>query len=193
MKKGAWARTADAAALAETATAKRIVRPQTRDDRRLANNRAPRTAKRNLGSMQRVLDMGAAGAPLTLIAKRIGMSRDGLDDWLKSDVEFRRLFDAAQADRALTRVEALDSAAERGDWRAAAWLLERDAATRDDFRMSEAAGAGAGQIAVQVVLPADLAAVLSQPWTKTQGAPVLDHAPLSADDGDDASPGETVE
>lgn len=111
------------------------------------------------------------GAPLYVAAEAAGIARDTLHDWMRrggpkatpeQDPEgiYGELFDAvtrAMAEREVAYASVVHNAA-AGDWRAAAWLLER--LHRESWGKTqtlEHTGPGGGPVQVQtgvVVLPA---------------------------------------
>lgn len=72
------------------------------------------------------------GATLAIAARYAGVSPSRLAGWCKQDLEgnprFRglnALIDRARADAAIALLACIDASAQDGDWRAAAWKLER--------------------------------------------------------------------
>lgn len=148
-KKEGWSPTADAAVIAATDTARRLAHPVTGADHRLVAE-----GRRSPATMQRVLDMIAAGASVALAARRVGMSPDALHDRFRADHAFKQAAEAAGADFGAGLVERIADAGKRGDWRADAHLLDRHPATRDEFGPRPAQGAeGTGPILIQINAP----------------------------------------
>src|SRR4030095_12581780 len=66
-----------------------------------------------------------AGIPLTLAAEAIGVSRQTLYSWKDSHPYIADIWTRAEAQHAVDAVRQITGAAGEGDWRAAAWWLER--------------------------------------------------------------------
>lgn len=73
------------------------------------------------------------GLSLTLAAQRAGISPDSIARWKKGDPVFAAKIARAQANRAKRRIQRIESAGDRGDWKADAWLIERSEETKGDF------------------------------------------------------------
>ncbi|WP_372623056.1 hypothetical protein [Falsiroseomonas sp.] len=163
-----WSRSSDAEAIAATATAERINRPQTARDRALLALDARRTP----AAMQKILDALRAGSTKTLAARMAGLTRQQLDDWFKADPAFLSLAEAAVAECAHEAIQRVQKAGARGDWRADFAMLQAHPETRADFgQVAEAEHHGA-RVVVNLVLPAELRAQLEA----ARPAPrVIDH------------------
>jgi hypothetical protein len=66
-----------------------------------------------------------AGIPLTLAAESLGVSRQTLYDWKERHPYISDIWARAEAQHAVDALKMITSAAGEGDWRAAAWWLER--------------------------------------------------------------------
>lgn len=66
-----------------------------------------------------------AGATYKLAAKAGGVSYDTLNRWRKAREDFARRVEDAEWKAAHRWLDCIDEAAQNGDWRAAAWRLER--------------------------------------------------------------------
>lgn len=64
------------------------------------------------------------GLSYKLAAQRAGVGFDAFNRWRKSNRAFRDQVEVAEAEGAYANIERIDTAAQ-GDWKAAAWLLER--------------------------------------------------------------------
>lgn len=82
---------------------------------------------------ERMVELIAAGTPLALAEQSLGVSRRTVQAWLlrgrETDEEpyhsFARATDAARAKYATQHIQTIEVEASEGDWRAAAYLLER--------------------------------------------------------------------
>ena len=99
----------------------------------------------------RILAQLAEGATYKLAAACIGVSDRTLRDWREQDPAFASACNSARAQHRVKLVKYIDRAAER-DWKAAAWRLERDEETREDFASRSAHGFPPG---ITVVLNVD--------------------------------------
>lgn len=80
-----------------------------------------------------ILDRVATGAPEYLAAQANGIDRTTLGDWKAADPAFAKAIEQAKASRAIHRVNKIEEASDRGDWKATAFLLSRDPLTKEDF------------------------------------------------------------
>lgn len=80
-----------------------------------------------------ILDSIASGAPEYLAAQKAGIDRTTLADWKAIDPSWARAVEQAKASRAIHRVNKIEEASDRGDWKASAFLLSRDPLTKEDF------------------------------------------------------------
>jgi hypothetical protein len=175
-----WQRSPDAAALAKTDTARRLEQPATPQERRLAAGVGG--SKRSMSAAQRLVDMLGLGATPAIAAKRLGMSEAAVRVWLEQDPQLAALCEQAQGDFVASLVERIGEAAAR-DWRAAAHLVERHPASREEYQPAQQAAPAGGAPILQIVLPPDLAAVLTAS-APTPARPTIDHEPLP--EGDEA-------
>jgi len=74
---------------------------------------------------QRICDALRKGATLGMAAKAAGMSRSTLHRWRNRHEGFDRKVQRAKAEAGLDSLDVIESAAAEGDWRAAAWMLEK--------------------------------------------------------------------
>lgn len=95
------------------------------------------------GKAARILERLANGATHDLAAMSEGINRETWRTWRKADPLLQAKAEQAMALRLTKRIGNIDSAAER-DWKAAAWLLERDPMTRDDLKPRETKGDNQG-------------------------------------------------
>jgi hypothetical protein len=65
------------------------------------------------------------GMTYALAAAYAGIHYDTLNEWRRSKAEFSEALTRAEAEGALANLARVEQAAEAGDWRASAWLLER--------------------------------------------------------------------
>jgi hypothetical protein len=66
----------------------------------------------------------AAGVPMRYAAIAGGVSHQTFYVWLREDEKFAERIEEAKAEGTQRRLAKIEAAAEAGDWRAAAWLLE---------------------------------------------------------------------
>ncbi|PWS37783.1 hypothetical protein DFH01_00225 [Falsiroseomonas bella] len=173
VRKEGWERTPDADALALTDTARRLSQPATGTDHRMVNGGGG--SKRSMTNAQRLLDMLACGATVTLAAKRLGMAPLSVRRWLEQDEQLAAMVEQAQAEFASGLVDNIRDAGKR-DWRASFALLEKMPVSRDEFGEQPNIG-GPGEISIAVVLPGELQAMLSTPWQKPEHPPAIEHDP----------------
>lgn len=79
----------------------------------------------------------AAGRTKGIMAAKVGISRNTLDNWLNSDEEFRVQFNIARAVAAESDIDDIKRFGEH-DWRSVAWRAERGP-NREEFRYKPAA------------------------------------------------------
>ncbi|WP_448539831.1 terminase small subunit-like protein [Roseiflexus sp.] len=72
-----------------------------------------------------ILDTLRRGASLAAAAAAAGVNPDTVLNWRRARRVFAIAVERAMAEGALRALDAIWTAAESGDWRAAAWLLER--------------------------------------------------------------------
>ncbi len=100
--------------------------------------------ERTSQNMRLILEDIAAAVPVNIAAQAVGMTSDGVDAWAIDDPGFAKQLSAAKARGHVKRIKLIDSAGERGDWKAAGWLIERHAETRNEFRSSGNNNQGGG-------------------------------------------------
>lgn len=86
------------------------------------------------------LDAAALGMPITGIAARLGMTAPALKAWRDAEPEFSAAIMEAYSRHASRHLNNVGSASDRGDARAAQWLLERNPVTREAFAGRDAQG-----------------------------------------------------
>lgn len=101
------------------------------------------------GVLTQILKNICKGGTDKLAAEAEGIGEVKWKEWLGKDKRLKELVMWARSIRASARVQAIDAAADRGDWRASSYLLERDPHTRDDFKKPDE-HAGAIQIILNV-------------------------------------------
>lgn len=80
-----------------------------------------------------VLEAVSQGGTQEIAARAAGISPDTLRRWCERDKSLANAIDAAKSQRALKRMQNIDKAGDRGDWKASAYLLERDDLTKASF------------------------------------------------------------
>lgn len=85
--------------------------------------RTPQTAAKILAAIE-------SGMPLERSAKAAGISKDTLDRWRYEDADFAASLETALGEWEENNHRAIKGATQRGDWKAAAWSLERHPSTR---------------------------------------------------------------
>lgn len=96
-----------------------------------------------------ILESISAGATQEIAARAHGISPDTLRRWIERDKALEHAIDAARGQRAIKRMKSVEAAHERGDWKAAAYLLERDDMTKTQFGGHQ----GAGGITIVLNIP----------------------------------------
>ena len=74
---------------------------------------------------ERILEAIRLGSTYELAAYYGGMSYQTFNEWVKADVEFSDAVKEAEGEAALKWLKKIESAANQGNWFAAAWKLER--------------------------------------------------------------------
>ncbi len=123
----------------KTRTAEILANPITVSDRKIVafGKRSPETMAKILG------DIEAHGASYKLAAQGVGIDPDTLATWRKEDPDFARLIRSARANHLVMQNSHMAKAAKRGQWQAAARILEAAPETREDWGQKVGAG-GAG-------------------------------------------------
>lgn len=94
--------------------------------------------ERTPGNKSMVMADLESGLPAHLAARCIGMTAKEVEAWARDAPEIR----VAAAKGHAKRARLINAAAERGDWKAASWMMERHPETREDFGQKPAAGGG---------------------------------------------------
>jgi hypothetical protein len=92
-----------------------------------------RTVSEPQGDRHIVLSSIRRGANLTLAAAAAGISDRTLRQWREDDETFDTACKAAKAAFIVSREQVITDAGDRGDWKAAAYQLERDPLTKDQY------------------------------------------------------------
>lgn len=142
-KKEGWSSDGWLEAAKRTPTAKAVEKPETRRESIIAKlgKRTPETAAELCRLIER-------GVPHTVAAEAVGMHRDTLRAWRDDDPEFDGLIAAARMRAVSRKIERIDEAGQRGDWKADSWFLERAPETRGEF----GGGAAGGITGINVIL-----------------------------------------
>lgn len=98
-----------------------------------------------------ILQAVAAGAPEGLAAQAAGFRPATLSEWKADDPSLANAIATARSQRALKRIDNIEKAGDRGDWKASAYGLERDPLTREAFAQH---GMGGG-ITIVLNIPRD--------------------------------------
>jgi hypothetical protein len=86
--------------------------------------KAGRPTKFTAPALRRVLRLARRGLPLTLIAKAVGVSTQGLLNYRKEHDRFESSLQRSIALGASAHLKKIVEAAEAGNWHASAWWLE---------------------------------------------------------------------
>jgi hypothetical protein len=81
--------------------------------------------KKTPETIEAVLKAVEAGGTLTDAARVAGIGRRTLYDWLEQDTELVERIDEAKLRRREKLLKRIEQSSEEGDWKAAAWILER--------------------------------------------------------------------
>lgn len=121
--------------------------------------------------LRRVLRHARRGLPLTLICKAIGVSTQGLINYRREHPRFEAALQRSIALGMDLRLRKIEQAAQKQDWRAAAWMLEHLMPELFAKNRLEVTGAGGAPLAgvVAIVLP---------PKTDGNGSPAVIAAPV---------------
>lgn len=85
------------------------------------------------------------GTTYATAAAKAGVSKKTLSRWREKDPDFATLVMEARGQRLAKHEQNINDAGDRGDWKASAYMLERDPLTRDQYAKQEAP-----QTAIQV-------------------------------------------
>lgn len=140
-----------------------IEKPETR--REIIIRSLGKRTPENAAELCRLIERGV---PHTVAAEAVGMHRDTLRSWRDDDPEFDALVAAARMGAISRKIQRIDEAGERRDWKADSWYLERAPETRDVF----AGSTNKGNADIQVILN------IGDP--KPVEIPVIDVTPVSA-------------
>lgn len=89
-----------------------------------------------------VLTSLTAGVNLHLAARAAGTTADALEAAAKQDPQLARTLSIAAARASTSKIARINAAGERGDWKADAYLLERNPDTREQFAGQATSGKG---------------------------------------------------
>jgi len=81
--------------------------------------------KRTPEARAKILEAIRLGSTYELAANYAGMSYQTFNEWVKDDLEFSDAVKEAEGEAALKWLKKIESAANQGNWFAAAWKLER--------------------------------------------------------------------
>ena len=85
----------------------------------------PRPTKRTPTAQQRIVQALRLGATYLRASQAAGISYDTLNDWMRADLQFSDACKKAEAERALQALRIIQRSANKDNWQAAAWYLER--------------------------------------------------------------------
>lgn len=137
-----------------------LPRYSTEDNRSLLYKKTPE-------NLAQVLDFINKGMTFQRAAELAGLSDDTINRWKKEDAEFAALITQAQRQFEHDRLENIQKAEERGDWKASAYMLERNPATKEIYAQSQG-NTGGIQVTVNV--------------HRAEGDPVIDITPGDSDE-----------
>jgi hypothetical protein len=123
-----------------------------RSDAMLAPAEGGRPTKFTPQVLKRILRSARRGLPLSLIARAVGVSVQGLINFRKANERFEQSLQRSIARGADTRLKKIEEAANAKDWRAAAWLLEHCQPEHFAKNRIEVTGADGGPLAGAVVV-----------------------------------------
>jgi hypothetical protein len=84
-----------------------------------------RPTVRNPENRELILKAVRLGQPLVRAAKLAGMTYETLREWRLSDVGFSAALEKAGSEMELAQLARIEQAAQKGNWQASAWKLER--------------------------------------------------------------------
>ena len=108
-----------------------------------------------------ILEALSAGGTQEIACRANGISPDTFRRWCERDKALAHAVDAAKSQRALKRIGNIEKAGDRGDWKASAYLLERDEQTKGSF----GGHTGSGGITIVLNIP-------REPETIIEGAAI---------------------
>ena len=162
-KKEGWEKDGWLERAQQTPTAKAVAKPKTQSARVIASlgKRTPE----NAAELCRLIERGV---PHTVAAEAVGMHRDTLKAWRDDDPEINAMVVAARYQTIARKIERIDEAGQRGDWKADSWYLERAPETRGEFGSSKTKGFDGVTVIPNVADP------------NLPEMPVIDATPVSA-------------
>ena len=125
-----------------------------------------RPTKFTAPTLRRILRSAKRGLPLSLIAKGVGVTTQGLINFRKDNPRFELSLQRAIVRGVDARLRKIEQASEGADWRAAAWLLEHCQPEHFAKNRLEVTGADGGPLAGVV-------AIMLPPKTDGNGSPVV--------------------
>ena len=99
-----------------------------------------RQGLRNPENARLAIELAEMGATYAVIAARCGMTPGALNHWRDAEPDFNLALQNGLAMHAESRLGNVNDAAERGDARAAQWMLERNPLTRTEYGQAQSAG-----------------------------------------------------
>jgi hypothetical protein len=112
----------------ETDTARRLASPETGRDKQLVA-----FGKRTSENLSAILRLVEKGVPEGVACHSVGIDPKTLRAWKEDDETVLDLVRSAYARSIARKVERIDEAGDRGDWKADSWYLERSQATRQEY------------------------------------------------------------
>jgi hypothetical protein len=104
---------------------------------------------RNLS--ESVADVLAHGCGIEGTAAKFGLSRNTVYRWLETD-HFQALVELKKTEYRLELLKTIQKAGQKEHlWQASAWILERNKAFGDEFKLNKD-GRGGGQVVVQIAI-----------------------------------------
>jgi hypothetical protein len=162
-KKEGWEKDGWLERAKETPTAKAVAKPKTNREKVIVS-----LGKRTPENAAEICRLIERGVPHTVAAEAVGMHRDTLRAWRNDDPDIDAMVHAARKRSIARKIERIDEAGERGDWKADAWHLERAPETRAEFGGSKTHDVGGITVILNVADP------------KQPEMPVIDATPVSA-------------
>lgn len=120
---------------------------------KLNNRRNGRPTKYSRAVVKKICGMISRGLNYSQAAEAVGIHRDTFNDWANTKLDFSDALKKAKAQGIDRRLKRIEHAAEKGNWQADAWWLER--VCRDQFGRTkiELAGADGKPLATPVIQP----------------------------------------